>query len=481
MTSQFAHCRTLSDFKTVPNSRRNPRRPHLPSLDTAFLTFYDYERIKKNAFIPSREESLNNERIQKEQKDTQLAKARALKDKIQKYDKNKPKYFLSEIEREKIINDRNLLLKAQKYRDDNEDVVKEMEKLAFYAKVATIRDKQKQEHIIMEQNHKRKEEKLDMMMELERLKELKNQQDKERMMQKQRKEGCMIIIEQMKKKKLEQIKLKEQLDKEKKDILKYLKKLEDEEQIENEKKKILREKISQEIVESNRISALNKQKKLAQEKEEDLKILKYNMEKAKREEEELKRKKKIQEQKEKEVQKLREKQEKAQDNQEILDEIRAKRSFDEASMKERKKQQEELLLKEKRLKDLIMANNRQKLDKELQLAEEAKKEKEEFERIIKEHQKEVDDMKERERIKIRKLLDHNADLKRQIVEKEEKERVNRREVLEEGRKNQQKRDEYEKSFEALRRDKIQYLRDMNIDEKYIVPLRKFNLKDLSKF
>ena len=182
-----------------------------------------------------------------------------------------------------------------------------------------------------------------------------------------------------------------------------------------------------------------------------------------------------------ELQKLREKQEKAQDNQEILDEIRAKRSFDEASMKERKKQQEELLLKEKRLKDLIMANNRQKLDKELQLAEEAKKEKEEFERIIKEHQKEIDDMKERERIKIRKLLDHNADLKRQIVEKEEKERVNRREVLEEGRKNQQKRDEYEKSFEALRRDKIQYLRDMNIDEKYIVPLRKFNLKDLSKF
>ena len=92
----------------------------MPIHDTALLSFYDYERIKKNAYIPSREESLNNERIHKEQKDTQLAKARALKEKIQKYDKNKPKYFLSDIEREKIISDKKLLARAQKYHDDNE-------------------------------------------------------------------------------------------------------------------------------------------------------------------------------------------------------------------------------------------------------------------------------------------------------------------------------------------------------------------------
>ena len=170
--------RTLSNFKTISTTKNRPRA-RLPKLDTALLTFYDYERIKKNAFIPSREESLNNERIQREQKDTQLAKARALKEKIQKYDKNKPKYFLSDIEKENILNNKKIVARALKYKDDNEDVVREMEKLAFYAKVATIRDKQKQEHKIMEQNHKRKEEKLDTMMELDRLKELKNQQDKD--------------------------------------------------------------------------------------------------------------------------------------------------------------------------------------------------------------------------------------------------------------------------------------------------------------
>ena len=119
--------------------------------------------------------------------------------------------------------------------------------------------------------------------------------------------------------------------------------------------------------------------------------------------------------------------------------------------------------------------------KELQLAEEAKKEKEEFEKIIKEQQKSIEEQKEKEKNRIIKLLKHKEDLKRQIVEKEEKNRVNRREVLEEGRKNLQIRDQYFKSIEAVRRDRINYLRGLSIDEKYIAPLTKFKLSDLNSF
>ena len=108
-----------------------------------------------------------------------------------------------------------------------------------------------------------------------------------------------------------------------------------------------------------------------------------------------------------------------------------------------------MLLKQKRIKDLIDANNRQRLDKEIQLAEEAKKEKEEFERIIKEHEKEIEEKKEMERIKIRKLLEHNADLQRQIIEKEERNKVIQREILEEGRKDRQNRDQYVKSMALM--------------------------------
>ena len=69
------------------------------------------------------------------------------------------------------------------------------------------------------------------------------------------------------------------------------------------------------------------------EKEEDLKRLKYNMEKAKKEEEEIAEKKRLQAQRERETQKMREKQEKFADKQALLDELRAKRAYEEAERK----------------------------------------------------------------------------------------------------------------------------------------------------
>ena len=62
------------------------------------------------------------------------------------------------------------------------------------------------------------------------------------------------------------------------------------------------------------------------------------MERAKKEEEELLQKKLLQIQKEKETQKLREKQEQISDKQALLDELRAKRAFEDNEKKERHKQ-----------------------------------------------------------------------------------------------------------------------------------------------
>jgi hypothetical protein len=174
----------------------------------------------------------------------------------------------------------------------------------------------------MEQMYKKKEEKLDTMMELERLKELKHQQDREFDRKKKQRDGCLIIIDQIKQKEYEKIKKRETIEKEKQIILRQIKELADEDMRQNERKRISNEQTAKEIVESNRINALNKQKKLLEEKEEDLKILKYNLEKAKKEEEELKERKRLQEEKEREIQKLREKQEKAIDKQAEMDALK---------------------------------------------------------------------------------------------------------------------------------------------------------------
>ena len=113
--------------------------------------------------------------------------------------------------------------------------------------------------------------------------------------------------------------------------------MQDEELRNEERKRLENSRMAKEIVNINKISALNRQKKKLFEKEEDLKRLKYNMEKAKKEEEEIAEQKRIQAARERETQKLREKQEKFADKQALLDELRAKRAFEEAEKKERQK------------------------------------------------------------------------------------------------------------------------------------------------
>ena len=466
--------RTYSDFKAIKNESKL-KSIKLPQIDTAYLTFYDYERIRKNAIVPTKEELLNNERVQKEQENTQLAKARALKEKIVNYDITRPRTELNDLQRKNIKPNNNLLLEAQKILDQNEDCVKEMEKLALYAKVASIRERQLKEHEMMEQMYKKKEEKLDTMIELERLKELKQQKERENNRKKLQREGCLIIIDQIKQKEYEKIKQREIIEKEKQIILRQLKELADEDLRQNEKKRIANEQAAKEIVESNKINALNKKKKLLEEKEEDLKILKYNMEKARKEEEELKERRRIQEEKEREVQKLREKQEKAIDKQAELDALRAKRAYEQSEREARIKEKNEQMLKKKKLEELIASNEKQRLDKQMQLAEQARQEQEEYKRIVKKQMEEMEKERRIDEDKKKKLYENTKDLKKLIKIKEEKERLESRETLEDGRKAKQNMDDWKLRMEKIKQQKIQDLKNLGVQPKYIADLERYKI------
>ena len=445
--------------------------------ESAILTFKDYSRMKNSNYLPSLTtiNTLSKSSLSPDLKtDIDINKALEHKRRMINYDRRKKELndFLSE---NKKSNERYPGVK------DDDEAVRAMDKMVLYARISTVRDQQLKERKELDKIFKKKEEKIDLMVEIERLKELKNMEEKNKSLQEMKKEGKKVILEQIEENKKIRLKQKEIENKER---LELLKRIEDENKKVQELamlKKKENEKRIQESLEANKRAILLKQQRILEEREQDRKIEQYNLEKHKKEEEAFQLKKKLAIEKELELQKLREKQEKAQDNQEIIDAIRAKRAFEEENIKQRQKEKEELLLKEKRMKESVIENNKQKMYKEIQLAEEAKKEKEEFEKIIREQQKEIEEQKIREKNRIMKLLKHKEDLKRQIVEKEEKNRVNRREVLEEGRKNLQIRDQYFKSIEAVRRDKIKYLRNMNIDEKYIAPLTKFKLTDLNSF
>ena len=259
------------NFKT---QNKNKSTSKLPIIDSSYISKYDYERIKKNAIFPSKEESFNEEIIKKEQENDKMAKAKALKEKIINYDLKHPKINYSEMDLENIEKKNNLIALAQKIMDNNEDCVKEMEKLCIYAKVATIRDKQLEEQKKIEKIYKKKEEKLDIMMELERLKELKFQQEKENKRKKLNRDGSLVIIEQIADKEKERIKQKELIEKEQKIMLQQIKDLQEKEIREAERIKLKSERMAKEIEKANKINALNKQKKKIRRKRRRFKNIK---------------------------------------------------------------------------------------------------------------------------------------------------------------------------------------------------------------
>ena len=163
--------------------------------------------------------------------------------------------------------------------------------MCLYAKIATIRDRQLEERKKLEEIYKNKENRLDKMMECERLKEILFLEKKQEELKKQQKEGALVIIDQIKENEHERLKRNEQKEKERIQMLKALELLKEEEKKREEEKKITFARKAREAQLANEAFILNKRKKILEEKELDLQIKKFNLEKAKQEEEFLAEKK----------------------------------------------------------------------------------------------------------------------------------------------------------------------------------------------
>lgn len=380
--------------------------------DAAVLSLTELNRIKKNAVVLTREEERNMHKIQQEQKELSLASTKSRKDKILEIDRSRTdKFHLSDIDKENMSKNKTLLSQAKQMMDEEEDAVKEMNKMVLYAKVATIRDRQldEQKRIVCE--YKKQDVKMDLMMELERLKELKFQEEREKIRKEQQRAGALIIVDQIKDRELDRLKQKEQMEKERLMIIRQTKELEEDDKRQAEIKKIQAEKLAKEVEETNRKAIETKEKRKYEEKELELKIHQYNLEKSKKEEDELAEKKRVREEKEREVQKLRERQERAQDKQAELDAIRAKRAYEETERNAREKEKLEFLNRNKKVVLMLEANEKQKWDKELKLAEQAKHEEEEYQKIIDKQLKNMESERRKEEDRKKMRFDHNYELR----------------------------------------------------------------------
>lgn len=70
-----------------------------------------------------------------------------------------------------------------------------MNQMVLYSKVVTIRDKQLDENKRLEEEWKEEQKKLDLMMEIERLKVLQEEEEREVRKAQARKQGAQVIID----------------------------------------------------------------------------------------------------------------------------------------------------------------------------------------------------------------------------------------------------------------------------------------------
>ncbi|MCQ2815650.1 MAG: trichohyalin-plectin-homology domain domain-containing protein, partial [archaeon] len=317
--------------------------------DSAILSLGEYEHMKKSVQFTEEDFKRFKEKTLGQRSETDISH----KKKIIDYDKTNKYLSLAEFDKDlspSKIKQENIYMV---YKDRQNDKMKEMTRLAMYAKIAQIRDKQLEERKYMENIFRKRDIALDKMMEMERLKELKFQMEKEEYANEQKRKGNRIVIEQIKESEHERLKTKDEMEKEKINIHRQIEKMLEEDKIMKERKIEEIKRKAREIEESNRKEQLNKEIKKIEEKEENLKILKFNLEKAKQEEELLRERKRIADEKEKETQRLREKQERTKDKQSELDALRAKRAFEESERKYRKQLEEEKKKKERMEKEVI--------------------------------------------------------------------------------------------------------------------------------
>ncbi len=455
---QFSSPNKLSKVKTLKNC--------------SIISLTEFKKLKKSLSILSEPNSPRLKKIRPLQSENLMKRIKSNSELPTK--KFKKIYYSTE----SISNDKKIREKAKKYFEENLDEVKAINKLVLYAKMASIRDKQIEEQKKIKFDKKKLEEKMDLINEIERLKELRKYELKEEKRINMIKEEGNIIREQIKSNFLKKLKEKQEINKENIQNLILQKKYNKEQEKKIEDAKKIKQKLILYIAESNKKYIENKRLEKEKELEEEKKLIEFNKQKEKEEELELLNKKKLQKIKELELARIREKQKKSNDLKSHLDELRMKRSFESAEKISRIKEKEELIKKKIILDELINYNKQIVNVQRLKKMEQAVLDIQEFIKNINEIENEIKKDKIKNEEKKLKLKENNNILLQMIKEREDKRKINKREILEEGRIIKQNNERYYKRIEEIKKEKIKELEFLNINPEYLVPLKNF--KTLNK-
>lgn len=129
----------------------------------------DLERIRKEVLVKEKAQAEEEKKLMQEQKSQSMAAAKSRRQRMQMQDRERAANAPLVVETKKY-GENNLLAKAQEAMDEDYDDVKHMNQMVIASKVCTVRERQIAENKMLEENWIQEQKRLDLMMEIERLK-----------------------------------------------------------------------------------------------------------------------------------------------------------------------------------------------------------------------------------------------------------------------------------------------------------------------
>eukprot|EP00939_MAST-03C_sp_MAST-3C-sp1_P003069 g3069.t1 len=460
---------TRSDRLKKSGSRSMGFGNHAGVNDTSvmFLRRSEYQRIKRSAVLktPAQLRREAQEMKRQREEDMKVAYDRKMT-MIRAEEERKKRLPPSKFDLEQIAKDEVILKKAQKKLDEQEDDVKLMNQMMQYARTVAVRNSQVEENKRLKAKRALEEKRVDMMMELDRIRRTKMYIDRERKRkehEKHDKDHILIQIEANKKKREREREMKRQEQIRIKERAKFL---EDEEREIQEIKRKEAKNLLDEVLETNRQAIeIAKQRKLA-ELEEERKIQLYLEKKAAREQALEEKKARVAAQKELECARMRARQKKVADNRAALDALRAKRAAEAMERKARERELREAAERKRRQEELMSFNRLQHLGKKYAMSQAESLDREEFKRNNDHMKKELSRFNAEKQRRHEARVQNARDVRQQIKEREALRRKQQKDFIESGKYAVKDNAQHMAKLNRIKAEKIAELKKMGVPDRY---------------
>lgn len=452
-----------------------------PNVHPIYFDKVEFCRLRNQSKVLTPAEKLNQQEAAEAARQKLEKESAERKENLKSFEKHRIKSVrLAELEVDAERKAAHLLARARELQQESQDEVKSANRLIISTKCHAIRSAQIAEKQLIQKELAAEEQRLDKMMEQQRMIGLKEEEKRKEEESIKNQRYLKALLHQIQENETERIHEAERKEEESRLMNEAAM------QVQLDELQAYRNKLEEQARTRQYLSQVNEQLKYFQdlEREEkrqaELKVQKFMADKAAREAalEEEKRKTKLA--KELEIARLRAAQERMSDLKSQQDELKALRTQDEVEREWRRKEKEEAMKKAKEEHVLKLARQDQIVHRRSMQAVEIAREKQQFERIIRSQRLDA----ERERLELIKkqsgLEAYRTAILEQINEKE-RERIQMRKLkFQDGEALRAEEEMRKRELNLTMKRKLEELRANKVPDTYIKEIeRQLKLTDIN--